>query len=279
MAGRLYIVATPIGNLEDITVRALRVLGEVDLIAAEDTRRTRGLLAHFGIGTPMLSFHAHSPRSRLSQIVSRVEAGQRVAVVSDAGTPLVSDPGRDLVQACVEAGLAVEAVPGVSAPLALAMVAGFEVLPWTVLGFPPHGSKDLGDWLNFVVSTPHCVSFLEAPHRIAATLKRLKQVCGTRPIVVGREITKLHEQLYRGTVAEVEAAGVVARGELTVMLGPVVPVPDHTAAVQSDDDLLHELGHMTDKNGSRRALVREIAKKHGLSTKYVYAAIERAKSG
>src|SRR5688500_9640988 len=146
MPGTLFVVATPIGNLEDITLRALRTLREVQVIAAEDTRRTAKLLTHHGISTPTLSFHEHNTRSRLPQLLARLDEGVDVALVTDAGTPGVSDPGVALVQACIERGIPVDALPGASAPLVAAVVSGFPMEPFTILGFPPSRSKARSDW-------------------------------------------------------------------------------------------------------------------------------------
>ena len=146
MAGTLFVVATPIGNLEDITLRALRTLREVQVIAAEDTRRTAKLLTHHGISTPTLSFHEHNTRSRLPQLLARLDEGGNVALVTDAGTPGVSDPGMELVQACIGRGIPVDALPGASAPLVAAVASGFPLEPFTILGFPPHRLKARSIW-------------------------------------------------------------------------------------------------------------------------------------
>jgi 16S rRNA (cytidine1402-2'-O)-methyltransferase len=171
MAGTLFVVATPIGNLEDITLRALRVLREVDLIAAEDTRRTSRLLAHHGIQTPTLSYHEHNTRGRMPQLMARLQAGSAVALVTDAGTPGVSDPGVELVRACIEAGVTVDPIPGVSAPLVAAIASGFPLDPVTIYGFAPSRSKDRLAWLESLAALPATVTFFETPHRIVQTLR------------------------------------------------------------------------------------------------------------
>src|SRR5436190_9061582 len=166
MSGMLYVVATPIGNLEDITLRALRVLREVNVIAAEDTRRTARLLSHHGISSRTISFHQHNTRSRLPQLVSRLEAGENVAVVTDAGTPGVSDPGLELVQAAIEHGINVDPIPGASAPLTAVIASGFPMVPFTVFGFAPSRSSARINWLRSVAETTHTFSFFETPHRV-----------------------------------------------------------------------------------------------------------------
>ena len=277
MAGTLYLVATPIGNLEDITLRALRILKSASLIAAEDTRRTAKLLSHFGISTQMVSLHAHNTRSRLPQILQTLEQGADVALVTDAGTPVVSDPGLEVVQSCVREGICVDAIPGASAPMTLAALAGFPLAPWTIHGFPPSRSKDRKIWLLTVCSDPNTLTFFEAPHRILRTITEIAALCGERPIVVGRELTKVHQTVYRGSAKELLAAGLEERGEFTVMLGPLsAPLP--TTSSVTDETILHDFGLITEHtSSSRRGALKAVAEKHGISPKQVYAAIERAK--
>src|SRR5688572_19244461 len=187
MSGTLFVVATPIGNLEDITLRALRVLREADVVAAEDTRRTGKLLAHHGIQSRMLSFHTHNARERTPVLVARLRAGEGVALVTDAGTPGVSDPGVELIRACIEEGITVDPIPGPSAVLAAAAGSGFPLVPLTFAGFAPNRSKDRRAWLDEVARTPHTVVFYEAPHRIQQTVSDAHAVLGNRQIVVARE--------------------------------------------------------------------------------------------
>src|SRR5688500_2032459 len=165
-AGTLVVVATPIGNLEDITLRALRVLRQAHLIAAEDTRRTARLLAHHGIATPTVSFHDHNAHQRTPQLVARLAGGQSVALVTDAGTPGISDPGVELVAACLQADIPVDPVPGVSAPLTAVLASGFPMIPLTILGFPPHRSTARKLWFKELTELHNTVTFFEAPHRI-----------------------------------------------------------------------------------------------------------------
>src|SRR5580704_14134559 len=166
MPGTLYVVATPIGNLEDITARALRVLGEVALIAAEDTRRTAHLLARYAIRTPTTSLHEHNETRKTPALIERLKRGENLALVSDAGTPLISDPGQHLIRASVAAGINVESVPGASAVIAALAVAGVSTRTFTFLGFPPIRSKDRNIWLQQLRSAGHTAVFFEAPHRI-----------------------------------------------------------------------------------------------------------------
>jgi 16S rRNA (cytidine1402-2'-O)-methyltransferase len=220
-AGTLFLVATPIGNLDDITPRALRVLGEADVIAAEDTRHTRRLLDHFGIGTRMVSLFEHNERARSRELVERLEQGEDVAVVTDAGSPGISDPGYPLVRAAVEAGLKVESVPGPSAVIAALQVSGLPTDAFTFIGFlPPKSAARRKRFADLQDRRETLVAF-ESPHRIDACLADLAEVWGDRPVALARELTKMHEQVLRGTAAEVRAALAPAqrRGEIVLVLG------------------------------------------------------------
>jgi 16S rRNA (cytidine1402-2'-O)-methyltransferase len=277
MSGTLYVVATPIGNLEDITLRALRVLREVDLIAAEDTRRTARLLAHHGISTPTISFHEHNSRSRTPQLLDKLGRGASVAVVTDAGTPGVSDPGVELVAAAVSTGITVDPVPGVSAPLTAAIASGFPMTPLTFMGFVPSRAKDRTEFVKGVAAVSGTVTFFEAPHRIAATLGVMSLVLGDRPIVVARELTKVHQEFLRGTSAMLAERLGEPKGEFTIVVGPSVEVPE-AIELPSDTQLASEFGEIAKSGGmGRRDAIVTIAKKYGTSTREVYAAVERGK--
>jgi 16S rRNA (cytidine1402-2'-O)-methyltransferase len=278
MSGTLFVVATPIGNLEDITFRALRVLREVDVIAAEDTRRTSKLLTHYGISTPAVSFHQHNTRSRLPHLIRRLERNENVALVSDAGTPGISDPGVELVDACVKKGIVVDPVPGPSAPLAAATASGFPMEPLTILGFVPTRAKDRKLWMDRVEGISHTFTFFEAPHRIRQTLSELSIKLGERPIVVAREVTKLHQQLIRGDVATIVGHITESRGEFTVVVGPGSE-PRVDGNMVSDLEIFQEFARLPENvPGTRRQAVAQLARKHGRSPREVYAIIERVKN-
>ena len=278
MSGTLYVVATPIGNLEDITLRALRVLREVDVIAAEDTRRTARLLNHHAISTRTISFHAHNARARVPQLVSRLQTGSSVAVVTDAGTPGVSDPGLELVQAAISKGIAVDPVPGASAPLTALIASGFPVLPFTAFGFPPTRSRARKKWLQGICATEHVFSFFEAPHRIRVTLREAGQYLVDRPIVLARELTKVHQEFIRGTAPQLLHHLNDPRGEFTIIVGPPVNTPEEKALSVSDDDVVREFWRLTESGrASRREAVRLVAEGSGRSSRDVYSVIERAK--
>jgi 16S rRNA (cytidine1402-2'-O)-methyltransferase len=222
MPGRLLLVSTPIGNLEDQSPRAARALGEADLIACEDTRRTGRLLAHLGITKPLLSLHEHNERARLPRILAALDEGQSVAVVSDAGTPLLSDPGVPLVRAAVEAGHRVEPVPGPSAILAALVASGLPPYPFTFAGFPPPKSGKRKSYFRAQGAAGHTLVFFESPHRLLASLADLRAELGDRRAAIGRELTKLHEELLYGRLSELEAE-LAARpsllGEFVVVVG------------------------------------------------------------
>lgn len=279
MPGTLFVVATPIGNLEDITLRALRVLREVDVIAAEDTRRTAKLLAHHAISTPTVSFHEHNTRSRLPQLLARLARGENVALVTDAGTPGVSDPGVELVAAAVEQGIPIDPIPGASAPLVAGIASGFPLEPMTILGFPPYRSNARLSWLKEANDIRNTFSFFEAPHRIRQTLLAAVDIFGDRPIMVGRELTKRHQEFARGSIVDIIGRLPEPRGEFTVVVGPAPTAAAAAAPIEvSDDKLVEEFWRLTETmSGSRREAVSIVAKKYGRSTRDVYAMIESAK--
>jgi 16S rRNA (cytidine1402-2'-O)-methyltransferase len=278
MSGTLFVVATPIGNLEDVTLRALRVLRTVDVIAAEDTRRTARLLAHHGISTPTLSFHQHNTRGRVPQLVARLMRGDSIALVTDAGTPGVSDPGVELVQACIETGITVEPVPGVSAPLAAAIASGFPLIPLTVFGFAPARAKDRSSWLKNIAAVQNTVTFFETPHRIARTIAEASDLLGDRQILVAREMTKAHQEFIRGTASELSRKFDDPRGEFTVVVGPLKSL--EISPSQVDDSVVVSDFCRTTESGtaSRRAVISAVAKRHGIPARRVYEIVERAKS-
>lgn len=280
MSGTLFVVATPLGNMEDVTFRAIRVLREADLIAAEDTRRTARLLSHYGISTPSVSFHQHNVRTRLPQLLSRLEAGKNVALVTDAGTPGVSDPGVELVDACIGAHIPVDPIPGASAPLAAAVASGFPLIPLTIFGFPPRRAKDRKEWFSRILEIRHTFSFFESPHRIAATLSEARDLFGERPIMVGRELTKLHQEFIRGSAGLLADRLSNTKGEITVVVGPIIeanPASDRNTAGAEVDMAVALFGQLTNIGRSRRQAMTEAAKAFSLPVRLVYAAVENAK--
>lgn len=278
MPGTLFVVATPIGNLEDVSARALRVLREAAVIAAEDTRRTSHLLARFAIATPTTSLHEHNERGKAKSIVDRLVRGEDVALVSDAGTPTVSDPGHALVQAAIDAGIRVEPIPGPNAAIAALAASGFPADRFTFLGFPPTRSKDRKTWFDDLRRIGGVVVFYEAPHRIRQTLDELARIAGNCPIVVGRELTKAHEQFLRGPVRTINDLLGEPRGEFTVVANIGQSTENIAAKVPSATELALEFGHLTNNGGmTRRQVVSALARKHHIPASQVYDAIESSK--
>ena len=217
----LYIVATPIGNLEDITQRALRVLSEVDLIACEDTRHTRKLLTHYSINTPTVSYHEHNERERAAELLARLQQGASIAIVSDAGTPGINDPGFRVVRLAIENGVRVIPLPGPSALITALVSSGLPTDEFFFAGFLPAKKNARRSRLAEFRSLPATLIFYEAPHRIAATLKDAHEILGEREAVVARELTKVHEEIARGRLSELAerfASGASARGEIVLII-------------------------------------------------------------
>jgi 16S rRNA (cytidine1402-2'-O)-methyltransferase len=281
MAGTLFVVATPIGNLEDITIRALRVLREVAVIAAEDTRRTAHLLARHAIATRTTSLHEHNERGKTSALIARLEAGESIALVSDAGTPTVSDPGVHLISSAVAHGIRVEAIPGPNAAIAALSVSGIAVDTFAFLGFPPTKSKDRKMWFDRLRQSAPAAIFYEAPHRIERTLEEIQAKLGDLQVVIARELTKSHEELVRGPISTILARGLRALGEFTVivMLGQLT---DNAAcgsiAAVADDVIVSDFGRLTiTEEYTRRQAIAAISRKYGISAKHTYRVLEAAK--
>lgn len=271
--GKLYLVATPIGNLEDITYRAVRILKEVDLIACEDTRHTRGLLDHYGIDRPTISYHEHNESGRTPDLIERLKAGQSIAMVSDAGTPLISDPGYRLVNQALAEEIVVVPIPGPSAILAALTASGLPTDAFHFGGFLPPRTSQRRKALEAVHDFECSLVFYETPHRILEALEDVAAVLGERPIVLTRELTKLHEEFLRGTAAEVLARlreRPSIKGEMTLVIGK--PVAGDTSGIpipQAVNALI--LGGMP-----RMDAMKTVARERGLSKREVYAALEES---
>jgi 16S rRNA (cytidine1402-2'-O)-methyltransferase len=271
VSGALVVVATPIGNLGDLSPRAVEALASVDVVACEDTRRTRGLLTHAGISGSgrLVAVHAHNETDRAEDLVERMLGGARVAYVSDAGTPGVSDPGARLVAACVEAGIPVEVVPGASAVLAALVLSGFVADRFTFEGFLPRKGRERAARLAAIAGDERVQVLYEAPGRVAATLADLAAACGPdRPVAIAREITKVHEEVVRLPLgaAAARAAAVEPRGEYVIVIGPEEP-PE----VDVDDGLLVDAVRAAMAEGaSRRDAAATVARAHGVARRRVY---------
>ena len=267
MSGVLYLVATPIGNLEDITYRAVRTLREVDLIACEDTRHTRNLLDRYEIARPLISYHEHNEQSRAEELVAKLLAGTNVALVSDAGMPLVSDPGYRVAAAAINAGISVVPIPGPSAVITALAAAGLPTDAFYFGGFLPAKSGQRSRTLESLRDQSATLVFYEAPHRILETLSDVEKILGPRPVVVARELTKLHEEFLRGTASELRAAlesRPSIKGEMTLLIGkPTTPAPETTTIDEAVAAHIHA-------GMSRMDAIKEVARKRGLSKRDVY---------
>lgn len=277
--GRLYIVGTPIGNLEDITLRAIRVLKEVDVVACEDTRRTSQLLDHYGITTPTVSYHNHNELMRAPELIVRLEDGENIALVSDAGMPLISDPGHRLVKLAVRHNIPVIPVPGASAMVATLAAAGLPLEECLFVGFLPSKHLVRQKFLAKLRGA-RSILFYEAPQRVVESLQDILVVLGDRPVVLAREVTKLHEEFLRGYVSEVllRMQRRPVRGEITVLLGPpdentsqgAPPIP---ASVGEDVERV-----MAEQGIDERAALKAVAKARGISKSDAYRQLQIEKS-
>lgn len=269
-AGCLYLVATPIGNLEDITLRALRVLKEADLIACEDTRQTRKLLQHYGISKELISYHAHNELTRSPELVIQLEQGARVALVSDAGTPVVSDPGHRLVTICLRHHIPVVPIPGASALVAALAACGLPAEEFLFVGFLPSRAGARRKKLEELRAEPRTLVLYEAPHRLEEALSDAAEILGPRPAVVAREITKIHEEFLRGSLAELRdaARARTPRGEITLLVGPATEPESREVP---DVSLRERVAQLEVEAGlDRKAALKQAARERGLGKREAY---------
>src|SRR4051794_9109290 len=266
MSGRLVVCPTPIGNLEDVTLRVLAALREADVIACEDTRHTRVLLDRYGVSAPLVSYHEHNEERRAAELVPRMQAGEVVALVSDAGMPLVSDPGYVLVRAAVAAGLPVEVLPGPSAPVAALVASALPADSWRFVGFLPRKRGELRRL--FEEGGPTLVAF-ESPRRVPASLEVLAEVDPRRSVAVARELTKVHEEVVRGSARELAEryADQAPRGEVVLVVGPSAGAGDADEAAAAD-----ALGRLVDAGARPRPAAAVVADLLGSSPNAVYRA-------
>ncbi|MBD2139199.1 16S rRNA (cytidine(1402)-2'-O)-methyltransferase [Anabaena sp. FACHB-1237] len=267
--GTLYIVGTPIGNLEDMTFRAVRILQAVDLIAAEDTRHTGKLLQHFQITTPQMSYHEHNRQSRIPEILDSLRYGKAIALVSDAGMPGISDPGYELIKACVDHGISVVPIPSATAAITALSASGLPTNKFIFDGFLPAKSQQRRDYLQSLLTETRTLVFYESPHRLRETLADLGDIFGgDRSIVIARELTKLYEEFWRGTITEAiaEYQKREPQGEYTLIIAGSILEENQL----SENELKNELLAMIKQGISRSQASREIAKDTGLSRRYIY---------
>jgi 16S rRNA (cytidine1402-2'-O)-methyltransferase len=263
----LFIVATPIGNLEDITYRAVRILKEADVIACEDTRQTQKLLDHYGIRKPLVSYHEHNEQARASELIERIRRGVTLALVTDAGTPLVSDPGYRIVRAAIDAGIPVVPIPGANAALTALSASGLPTDSFRFCGFLPPKSNQRRQVLERLRGETATLIFYEAPHRILESLDDIAATLGARDLAVGREMTKVHEEFIRGTPASVAAALTsrpVLKGEFTLLIGK------SGERLESDEPVRDAVIRLESSGMPRMDAIKQVARERGLSKRDVY---------
>lgn len=274
MSGKLLIVGTPLGNLSDMTPRAIEALRSADLILCEDTRHTRKLLAHFGIDRPTDSYHEHNEDQKAASLVARIERGETLALVSDAGMPVISDPGFPLVRRARQRGVAVEPVPGPFAGVLALAASGIAPLPFTFLGFTPHRQGERLDFYRRAAELGHTVILYESPERVVASLEDALEVFGDAEVTVARELTKMHEELVSGSVSEVLATlreRDRVHGEITLILG----APARAAVEVSSEELRAEFDRLRESGMRRNDAVKAVAEKFRLRKNDVYRTLMR----
>jgi 16S rRNA (cytidine1402-2'-O)-methyltransferase len=271
--GKLYICPSPIGNLEDITFRVVRVLREADLVAAEDTRHTRKLLTHYEIHTPVTSFHQHSSPGQTEKLLSTILTGKNIALISDAGTPAISDPGQTLIKACIDQGIEVDPLPGPCAAITALSASGFPLASFTFKGFLPRKGTDKA--VSTLAAVEHPVVLYESPRRISALLSTLNKHMPQREIMLARELTKLHQQLLRGKPGDLLAiveTGNLERGEYTVVLGP-----GQGKVAPGESDVLTLAEKFLREDMSVRDAAERISGETGLPRREVYQLLIKKK--
>ena len=269
--GRLFLVPTPIGNLDDMTFRAIKVLREVDLIAAEDTRHTRQLLNHFEIDTPMISFHEHNTEQRIPQLLERLTQGESIAQCSDAGMPSISYPGKELVAACVQANIPVIPLPGANAGLTALIASGLVPQPFYFYGFLERKTSLQQESLAALKERQETIIFYEAPHRLAKTLQNMVTIIGPeRPVVLARELTKRYEEFIRGSLAEVLAWAQTdqVRGEFVILLAGHPGDDDKSSEITENP--IDQIKHLIDQGEKVNTAIKLVAKKRGLNRQALY---------
>src|SRR5271157_143559 len=278
--GKLFVVGTPIGNLEDITLRAIRILKEVDLIACEDTRRTQQLLNHYQIHTPTLSYHEHNEMTRAPELVIKLAEGENIALVSDAGMPVVSDPGFRLVHLAVRHAIPVIPVPGASAFVAALAASGLPVDKFRFLGFLPSKRGERKKALEELKDATKTLIFYEAPHRLVEMLKDAREILGEREIVVAREVTKVHEEFLRGTISTTleYLKRKPVKGEITVLMG-LHAVSDGNESAPPAASITSEIqAVMAERKVDERAALKIVARARGVSKSDAYRLLQSEKS-
>lgn len=268
--GTLYICATPIGNLGDITLRVLETLKGVNFVAAEDTRHSRKLLNHYGIKTPLLSYHQYNEKLRAPELISRLKEGQSGALISDAGMPGISDPGQVLISQCLEEDIKIDVLPGPNAALTALVLSGMPTDSFIYLGFLPSKKGERRRVLSKILELPYTIIFYEAPHRLTRTLQDILEVLGDRETVVARELTKLHQTVHRGLTGDLLERFLAAppKGECCLLLAPF----EEKKKEGKPSDWLEELKKMESEGHDRKEAMKIIAKRYGISKRDIYKA-------
>ena len=266
--GNLYIIATPIGNLEDITLRALKILKEVDLIAAEDTRHTLKLLNHYEISKPLISYHRHNEEVRTETLIKRLKEGQNIALVSDAGTPGICDPGEEVIKKCIEEGISVIPIPGACAMINALICSGISTNEFNFLGFLPLNKKLRREKLREIEESINTIIIYEAPHKISSTLKDLQEVINDRKLVLARELTKIHEEFIRGTIEEIIDKSKDLKGEMIIII-------EGKNMTEKENDLnqltLEEHYNYYQSQGlDKKEIIKKIAKDRNVNKNEIY---------
>ena len=269
MFGNLYLVATPIGNLEDITLRAINVLNQVDIIAAEDTRHTLKLLNHLNIKKPLISYYKETEKIKSEILIEKLLSGKNIALVSDAGTPVISDPGEEIVKQCIEKNIKIIPIPGACAFINALICSGFNTREFIFIGFLPANNSDKKNKLEEIKDENKTLIFYEAPHKIKSTLEVMKEILGDRNIVLAREITKIHEEFIRGHISEVQEKINEARGEFVILI-------EGTNNKNEQKEFLNNLSleehykYYLNKNLDKKEIIKKIAKDRNKSKNEIY---------
>lgn len=271
MKGKLYLVATPIGNLEDMTLRAIRILKEVDLIACEDTRNTLKLLNHFEISKPLISYHRHNEEVRTEELIGKLEQGKNVAIVSDAGTPIISDPGQEVVKAAIENEIDVVPIPGACAFVNALISSGIEGKEFSFFGFLPLDKKLRKEKLEEIGESRRTVILYEAPHKLKKTLEDLKSILGNRKLALAHELTKIHESFLRGTVEEVLENLEEPRGEFAIVIeGSASEKAQDKAELLTMMTLEQHYGYYEKQGYEKKEIIKKIAKDRKVTKNEIY---------
>ena len=272
MTGILYLCATPIGNLEDMTFRAVRILKEVDFIAAEDTRHTRKLLTHFDIHTPLIRYDENCREEAGEKIIERILSGENCACVSDAGIPAISDPGANLAKLAIEAGIKISPIPGANAALSALVCSGLDTAKFTFVGFLPKSAKNRREFLEKLKKCEETLIFYEAPHRLKETLNVLAGSFGNRKIVLAREITKIHEEFIRGNLEEIVQNPGEIRGEFVIVLEGAKNFPEEFSE-GSSENFIDFCKNLIETGTDKKSAIRETAKRFNVGRREVYNEI------